>query len=251
MFKKNYSDIYNKLYVGKPYLDEVEFILSLAQELGVEISKVLDLGCGTGSHAEVFVEKGIHVTGVERSREMIKNCFLHANFQVIHADIVDYKPQVKFDLVVSLFHVISYLQSLEDILRLFRHVSSGLKEEGLFIFDAWYTPAVLSIGPSSRSNIKEMDCLRLERVSHPINKTEISCVEVNFETNIYENNKLVEVITESHTMRHYSIPELQFVASIAGLELVDTRELLTNISPSQQTWAVLFTFKKIKDESSC
>ena len=246
MFKTDYSEMYNELYSEKPYREEVDFIIGLTEEFGLEFFNVLDLGCGTGGHAKIFIEKGKEVTGVERSKEMINNSFSHLKFHIENADILDYRPQLKFDLIVSLFHVVSYVKSLSDLLKLFRNVSAGLVEDGLFIFDAWYTPAVLSIGPSSRINTKEKGRFRLERVSYPVNRTEESCVEVNFETRIFKNEDLVETITESHEMRHYSIPELKFIASLTDLELVEARELLTNNVPSQETWAVLFTFRKIK-----
>mgnify|MGYP000486484833 CR=1 FL=1 len=69
---------------------------------------VLDVGCGTGAIskdiAKIVGKKG-KVVGIDNTEKFIKSGLEVygniANLELIHSDIFDYKPNYKFDLVVS------------------------------------------------------------------------------------------------------------------------------------------------------
>ena len=65
-----YSAYYDLLYKEKDYAGEVEYILSLLANQGVTEGEILELGCGTGKHAEQFAQKGFSVHGVDLSPSM-------------------------------------------------------------------------------------------------------------------------------------------------------------------------------------
>jgi hypothetical protein len=62
-------------------------------------------------------------------------------------------------------------------------------------------------------------------------------VEVNFEVQI-TNNKTGshEIIKETHSMRYFFLPELEFLMSQSGFELVDCFEWLTFDIPTFDSW---------------
>ena len=73
-------------------------------------SKVLDLGCGTGSPiARYIIDRGFHVVGVDQSHKMLaiaKRIIPEA--ELIHADMVDVRLTEKFGAAIvwdSAFHV--------------------------------------------------------------------------------------------------------------------------------------------------
>ena len=71
-FGNLYSQYYDLLYRDKDYLGEVEYIDKLIKSLNKETKTILDLGCGTGRHAEILCDKGYIVHGVDRSKEMLE-----------------------------------------------------------------------------------------------------------------------------------------------------------------------------------
>jgi SAM-dependent methyltransferase len=76
------------------------------------------------------------------------------NFEPIVADITNFSVNNKFDVAVSLFHVISYLTNNNQLVECFNTVNNHLNEKGIFIFDVWYTPAVYMQKPETR--VKEL-----------------------------------------------------------------------------------------------
>jgi len=72
VFGSDYSDLYDVLYSDKDYATECDIIEKLLQEYGQgRAGTLLDLGCGTGNHAFPLAQRGYHVTGVDRSEEML------------------------------------------------------------------------------------------------------------------------------------------------------------------------------------
>ena len=62
------SSDYDFLYSLKDYESECQFIIDNCSNSG----RILDIGCGTGTHANILSEKGINVTGIDISGAMIK-----------------------------------------------------------------------------------------------------------------------------------------------------------------------------------
>jgi hypothetical protein len=45
-------------------------------------------------------------------------------------------------------------------------------------------------------------------------------------------------------MRHFSIPELDFLAKLTGFEMVRSEEYVTGKTPSENTWGVCLILRK-------
>src|SRR5579871_3905004 len=66
-----YAQYYDLLYRDKDYAGESRFIDELLRQAGVQAGPLLDIGCGTGSHARELARLGWKVTGIDLSPEMI------------------------------------------------------------------------------------------------------------------------------------------------------------------------------------
>ncbi|MDY0327537.1 MAG: class I SAM-dependent methyltransferase, partial [Arcobacteraceae bacterium] len=62
-----YSQYYDLLYSDKDYIGEVEYVDSLIKANSNKVETLLDMGCGTGKHAELFCDKGYKVHGIDLS----------------------------------------------------------------------------------------------------------------------------------------------------------------------------------------
>ena len=67
-----YAVYYDLLYKEKDYKAETEYVGRLLEEKGFTTGSILELGCGTGKHAEQFAKIGYSVHGIDLSSEMIK-----------------------------------------------------------------------------------------------------------------------------------------------------------------------------------
>ena len=150
-----YADFYDSLYKDKDYDNEVNFILDLAKQNSTPPRTVLDIGCGTGGHLIPFAKKGLKVTGfdlseamINQARKKIKNSNIKAKVKV--DDARTYRDGKKYELVVAMFAVIGYLISNENFLAGLKTAMIHLSENGFFIFDVWFGPAVLHQMPETR-----------------------------------------------------------------------------------------------------
>ncbi len=99
--------------------------------------KIYDLGCGTGRLGALFLEKGAIVSGIDRSEEMIeeaKKDVPSGHWSVGSMEEITLEKE-SLDLVVSTLDALNYMESLEDVRRLFEQVYTSLVRGGTFLFD--------------------------------------------------------------------------------------------------------------------
>ena len=71
-FNKEYSRIYDSLYLKKNYKKEFNLIKKILKKYFLHYRSLLDLGCGTGEYSNLMTKLGLKVVGVDRSNEMLK-----------------------------------------------------------------------------------------------------------------------------------------------------------------------------------
>jgi SAM-dependent methyltransferase len=248
MVFNHYAKYYNLLYEDKNYKEEVDYIHSLIQRFtNRSVHTILDIGCGTGTHASFLSQWGYHVTGIDMSKDMIHNALAkkipHVDFYVGNA--IDFRFPQKFDVITSLFHVLSYQTTNENLQNMVANVANHLLENGIFIFDFWYAPAVLTERPSVRIKRLEDSEIKITRIAEPVSKINENKVDVNFEL-LIENklNQQLTVVKEIHPMRYFSLPEIELLLTINGMELIYNQEWLTESTPSEKTWGVCCVARK-------
>src|SRR5690606_31057171 len=145
-----YAAYYDLLYADKYYLGESVWVHGLIQDLRPGSRSLLELGCGTGGHALHLARQGYAGTGIDLSERMVALASANAGreqwptaptFET--ADLRGYRSGRTYDVVVSLFHVMSYQVSNDDIRAAMATAAAHLSPGGLFIFDCWYGPGVL------------------------------------------------------------------------------------------------------------
>jgi SAM-dependent methyltransferase len=242
MVFNNYARYYDLLYQDKEYKKEAEYLHALiTQYSGRNIIHILDIGCGTGKHANLLANYGFHVTGIDFSKEMIRfadtNKVENTEFSV--QDASDFSFVKKFDVILSLFHVISYQTTNEVIEKVFTNVSSHLAQKGLFIFDFWYGPAVLTEKPSSRLKSLEDDDIKVLRFAKPDMHINENVVDVNYDLMIYnKKQKVTEFIRETHKMRYFFKPEIDYYLEKSNMKAIHYEEWFTAKEISSETWGV-------------
>jgi SAM-dependent methyltransferase len=244
-----YSRYYDLLYKDKNYIAEVDYMNNLLKQYGIlDTNELLELGCGSGSHAVHMSRPGLSITGLELSKTMVTEA-LQKNikgFQPVVGNITSFQLGMQFDAAVSLFHVISYLTDNNQLLDCFKATNGHLKPGGLFVFDVWYTPAVLTQLPETRIKRLEDDHITVTRLAEPVSNHQANTVEVNYEVWITsKTGGTTEILKEVHPMRHFGIPEIDLLARQTGFKLLHAEEFLTGATPGTSTWGVCFVLSKI------
>ncbi|WP_413744860.1 class I SAM-dependent DNA methyltransferase [Synechococcus sp. MIT S9451] len=239
------SKFYDLLYSDKDTIAESNYVHQHLQQNKISGNTILEFGCGTGRHARQLASLGYKVHGIDRSKAMVESCPLVSGFTCQYGDIVDFTTNKNFDAILSLFHVISYQVTNDDLLSSFNTVYNHLNNGGLFLFDVWYTPAVLCQQPETRIKRIQTSDIAFTRIAEPTVYPNLNRVDVNY-TMFCENLHTHEIstFTEVHPMRHFSIPEIQYIATNFGFEIIQTEEWLTRNVPSFDTWGITFLLRK-------
>jgi len=238
----NYAKYYNLLYKDKDYHAEIDHIHSLIKQFSMKpVKDVLDVGCGTGTHAYYMAQLGYQMTGIDISPEMINHALTkkipNADFRIENA--ISFSLNKKFDTITSLFHVLSYQTATENARAMIKNACEHLNENGLFIFDFWYGPAVLNEKPSVKIKRLEDDEIKVTRIAEPVLKVNENIVDVNFEMVIYDKrNNQYNIVVEVHPMRYFFRPEIELFLGSVGMELLYFNEWMTGQAPSEHTWGV-------------
>jgi len=241
-----YSLYYDLLYKDKDYSQEIEYVQSLIKRFSSGATNILELGCGTGIHASKLAEKGYEVTGIDKSETMLQRALklqsglapsVSEKLSFLEGDIRTYESTSKSDVIISLFHVMSYMASDEDLNKAIQTAKRQLKQQGIFIFDCWHGPGVLSDKPVSRTKAFQNDAVYVKRTSIPELYPDKHLVDVNFEISIHDKlNNRNDILYETHRMRYLFTNELNNLMNINGLEILHTEEWLTGASLSEKSW---------------
>ena len=243
-----YAQYYDLLYQDKNYSEEVAYIDKLLTEFSsIKIKSILDLGCGTGKHDFLLSKKGYTLTGVDLSSEMIDiaNSMKMQKVTFVEGDVRKVKLKRTFDAVISLFHVASYQTENIDFENYLQTAFNHLNVGGLFIFDFWYGPGVISDKPTIRKKELENETLKITRISKPNLFPNNNMVDVNFEVQI--ENKIdssTSNISEKHSMRYLFLPEIVNFAQRIGFSLLDSFEWMTDKELDFESWNGVVVLKK-------
>lgn len=241
-----YGEYYDLLNSEKDYLTEAAKINELILTHYGRADAILEFGSGTGRHARILADHfGYKVEGIELSAVMASLATEAKGVQIHVGDIRHLVLNRKFDVVLSMFHVLSYQVDNFSLESVFENASTHLEKSGLFIFDFWFSPAVLKIGPSKRKKCVQNNNLRVVRFAKPssdyVNNTVV--VDYEIEVNLFYNEQ-TKVFTERHIMRHFSLPELDYFAEKAGFKRLAAHELISEQPPSNETWAIACVYQK-------
>jgi SAM-dependent methyltransferase len=247
VFGQSYSEYYDLFYAEKDYAAEAAFVRDIIQRHKPGARSLLDLGCGSARHAVEFARAGLAVTGVERSADMLAHAKdrigrlspdLHSQLTLVEGDATNYTPITKYDAVVSLFHVVSYQTSNDALAGIFRCARLALSAGGLFVFDFWYGPAVLTKQPTVRVSRVAAPNLRLTRIAEPEHEFNRNIVNIKYTiiTTDQRNGRSEEMV-EVHSMRYFFLPEIEMLASQHDFEVTEVGSWLTSRTLDEHCWS--------------
>jgi len=244
-----YSRYYNLLYRDKDYAGESEYVQHLITRYRPEAKTILDLGCGTGIHDFLLAERGYNVTGVDLSAEMLSAAKARlsslqpqpTSLKFFQGDIRTVRLGRTFDAVVSLFHVMSYQVTNDDLSAAFATVRAHLQSGGIFIFDCWYGPAVITNRPSVRVKRLENEEIALTRIAEPVMHPNDNVVDVNYHAFVRDKaGNGVEELRETHRMRYLFRSEIEILLRKTGMDIVEASEWMSGKEPGFDTWNICF-----------
>jgi SAM-dependent methyltransferase len=246
---EEYAHYYDLLYQDRDYAAESNYVEKLIHNYRPGSHSILDLGCGTGSHDFLLADKGYQVMGIDQSKENIHIARSKLAAADIKASRLDFNMgdirnlhlNQTYDVVIALFHVVSYQVTNDDLTAVLATVKYHLKPLGLFIFDCWYGPGVLNLRPAVRVKEVEDETSHVLRIAEPEMFPNENLVKVNYR--ILVKNKPTNAVTEiheTHCMRYVFKPEIDHLLSKTGFTPLHCAEWITDKNPGFDTWGIGF-----------
>jgi len=249
VFDESYASAYDTLYQDKDYEAECDFLEQVfAHYEQAPINTILDLGCGTGGHAIPLMKRGFAVTGVDRSETMLSEARQKAVVQgiipcdFIQGDIRDLdlnRAYDTYDAVIAMFAVISYQTTNEDLVDTLLTARRYLDPGGLFVFDCWFGPAVLTHKPTDRCKIVERGAERIIRYTSPTLDILQHTVRVTYKVLRLKDDQVLDETDESHLMRFLFPQEIKHHLEENAFKLLHLCPFMKiGVIPTEHDWNV-------------
>jgi SAM-dependent methyltransferase len=243
---ERYSRYYDLLNAGKDYGAEVDYVARQLRAANPGVRSILELGSGTARHARLFAAAGFDVCCVEMSDSMLASAraaleqapaAIRGRIELHQGDARSVRLPRRCDAVVSLFHVVSYQTRNEDLAAMFATARHHLAPGGLFFFDYWHGPGVLTDLPTARVKDAGDETLAVTRRARPEMLPRQNMVKVHYEiTGRDLASGETERIDETHPMRYLFEPELDVLLSAAGFRVLRTLAWLGDEPPGLGSW---------------
>jgi len=223
-YSGRYADYYDTLYTAKDYPGETAFVHRMLTTLGKgPRGRVLELACGTGSHALELERLGWEVVATDQSEDMLRVArtkaervgarveFRRADMRKIPASLGE------FDAALALFDSIGHVRHDAAIAAVLSGVRDLLKPGGLFLFEFLHSAAMLSrfepvrVG---RWHTLEGDIVRIGETSLDTRK---GLATIHYELIDLRRNGSFERVLETQVNRFFSVAEIEALLAASAL----------------------------------
>ncbi|OLS28738.1 MAG: dTDP-3-amino-3,4,6-trideoxy-alpha-D-glucopyranose [Candidatus Heimdallarchaeota archaeon LC_2] len=144
IYGNDFSKVYHRFWYD--FIDKIGLKISNIHQIynnsPINKMKVLDLFCGTGRLIKILSNQGYHVTGLDKSANMLEVARKNLETEIKENRITlikdlaeEFNLNTNFELIVSTFDSINHLDNLELVRSCFSSVYQHLTESGVFIFD--------------------------------------------------------------------------------------------------------------------
>jgi len=159
-YHEQFAATYDTFYRHRDVEGEVAFaseLLGLANGRGAD-ARLLDFGCGTGSHVLAFARRGLATTGFDISDAMVAQATAKADADPEGRALVDFAGgelstfcaglgNERFDGAVSFFNVLNCIPTPSAMVHDLSLIRERLARQARFLVDVWNGAAVFVDAP--------------------------------------------------------------------------------------------------------
>lgn len=213
MFEKT-ARFYDAIYAWKDYDAEVQRLHELIQlHKRTPDVNLLDVACGTGKHL-CLLEKHYVVEGLDADAKMLEIARERCPGAIVHqGDMVDFKLDTVFDVVVCLFSSIGYAKTLERMRQAVATMAAHLKPGGVLMVEPWFSAEQFRPAGIFARFVDEPD-LKIARMHAARVEDGVSILDFHYLIGTPDG---VEHVTELHELGMFTPEQYRAAFEDAGL----------------------------------
>jgi cyclopropane fatty-acyl-phospholipid synthase-like methyltransferase len=254
IFEK-FGEYYDLIYRNiKDYENECRTLEQIFTKFRKKKSRnILDVGCGTGSHALILAKHGCSVVGIDISKMMVEKARTKAkkektDVQFYVQDMRKMQLDKEFDCAISMFGAIGYILTYEDLVKVLSRLKKHLNKDGLFAFEFWN---IGGVKPSPYQRWLEASDAKktVYRFSETNLNPQTNILTLNMHFLVLNEDRLLEKFNETHVHRCYTLPEIREYLENNGFKFLsgydwDAEDRSELKEPRRETFRILAVFKK-------
>jgi SAM-dependent methyltransferase len=215
IYDGRHAELYDLFYNAKPYAAEASYLHELLQRFSKQpVRRILDIACGTGSHAIELERLGYEVVGSDISEDMLGRAKEKARqvFSAIHFERQDMcfldVASRPFDAVLCLFDAVGHVQTTAAIKQTFRAVHRHLRDDGLFILEFWHAAAMAGHHEPLRVRRLATERGEIVRLSETTVDHATQCATVQHTIHDLRSDGTYQTAVERQVNRFFSLQEM-------------------------------------------
>ncbi len=236
-----YARAYHEMYQSIFDYDE-EFKIYDKYLSKMKAKKILELGCGSGNMAKLFIKNKYDYTGLDSSKEMIalsKEFVPKGEFML--GDMRNLELEEKFDAVLVTGRTFTHMTTNHDVMFALNSINEVLKFEGYLIFDNFDASVIFTDFRETsqhKSRYEDRKYLRKSETSFDLNHGWSWKWKSHYE--LHTKDK-IEKFDDEITLRAFTEDELKLYLGINGFKVC-------NIEKSAN--AILTVAQKINEKKT-
>ena len=214
-----FAYLYDELINDVDYKSWADYYFKIFSRYGLKPKLGLDLGCGTGNMTVELAKRGIEMTGIDLSEDMLmvaREKSEGLDILYLNQNMSEFELYGTVDFVVSSLDCINYITDKRELLRVFKLVNNYLDPGGIFIFDI-NTAYKLENVIGNNTFVLEDDNVFCTWQNEYDKKRKICDFYLTF---FCKNGNEYTRFDEQHSERAYEIDEIKTLIESSGMKLL-------------------------------
>lgn len=225
LYVNGFEYIYDEMYkTFINYRDEYDFYSKIIKSYAK--NNLLEIGCGSGNLAKLFIESSINYSGLDLSHDMIAlSKKKNPKGDFIQGDITNFKLYKKVDSIIITGRTSSYLLTNNDVYNALNSIANAIEKGGILCFDFIDANRFFSIIKNGKQ-MRHQAHVNHEiyyRDSHMKPNKELNNFMFDWDSIYYKNDKHESniVTKDIATVRAFTKDEWRLFLELSNFELLE------------------------------
>jgi SAM-dependent methyltransferase len=220
---RRYAEAYAKAGQGRFSLELVPWVDAVLEQHAPGAHTLADVACGSGEFALAMARRGLRVTGIDQSPEMLALASASAGrsgveIAWLEQDMRDLRLPQPVDAATCLYDSLNYLVEEDELRRTMAAVAGALRPRGVFLFDMNTIRGLATRLGNRIWIIQDTDDAFEADESEFDYDSGVATLSVN--AFLRRENDRYERVREVHRERGYPIPAIDAALERGGFEVL-------------------------------